>query len=273
MAGQPPECRDHGPGHAEMHAPGHHRWVLSEPDIPFDLPVLYEDEAIIVVDKPHFLATMPRGMWYRQTALMRLRERYNDPRIVPAHRLDRPTAGVLVFVRNPAARGAYQLVFQNRRARKVYECLAPVRVPQQPHTGTVVRLAAPRPFPLERRSHIVKTRGVLCAQEIPGVVNAVTRIERAELDRAASARAGEPIARYVLHPQTGKTHQLRVHMNALGLPILGDDFYPRIEQRAYDDFSQPLELVARVLEFRDPLTGEPRRFVSRVPLGAAISRM
>ena len=216
---------------------------------------------------------MPRGMWYRQTALMRLRERYNDPRIVPAHRLDRPTAGVLVFVRDPAARGAYQLVFQNRRARKVYECLAPVRVPQQPHTGTVVRLAAPRPFPLERRSHIVKTRGVLCAQEIPGVVNAVTRIERAELDRTASARAGEPIARYVLHPQTGKTHQLRVHMNALGLPILGDDFYPRIEQRAYDDFSQPLELVARVLEFRDPLTGEPRRFVSRVPLGAAISRM
>ncbi len=273
MAGQPPECRDHGPGHAEMHAPGHHRWVLSEPDIPFDLPVLYEDEAIIVVDKPHFLATMPRGMWYRQTALMRLRERYNDLRIVPAHRLDRPTAGVLVFVRDPAARGAYQLVFQNRRARKVYECLAPVRVPQQPHTGTVVRLAAPRPFPLERRSHIVKTRGVLCAQEIPGVVNAVTRIERAELDRTASARAGEPIARYVLHPQTGKTHQLRVHMNALGLPILGDDFYPRIEQRAYDDFSQPLELVARVLEFRDPLTGELRRFVSRVPLGAAISRM
>ena len=105
------------------------------------------------------------------------------------------------------------------------------------------------------------------------MVNAITRIERAELDRTASARAGEPIARYVLHPQTGKTHQLRVHMNALGLPILGDDFYPRIEQRAYDDFSQPLELVARVLEFRDPLTGELRRFVSRVPLGAAISRM
>ena len=148
-----------------------------------------------------------------------------------------------------------------------------MRPPQRPPTGTVTRLAAPRPFPLERRSHIVKTRGVLRAQEIAGVVNAVTSIERAELNRAASARAGEPIVRYVLHPKTGKTHQLRVHMNSLGLPILGDDFYPRIEQRAYDDFSQPLELVARVLEFRDPLTGEARRFVSRVSLGAAISRM
>ena len=133
-------------------------------------------------------------------------------------------------------------------------------VMEQPHTGTVVRLAAPRPFPLERRSHIVKTRGVLCAQEIPGVVNAVTSIERAELDRtrarrrsagrggaparcagrcsvraAASARSGGTTCRAAwLHLQTGKTHQLRVHMNALGLPILGDDFYPRIEQRAYD---------------------------------------
>ena len=217
------------------------------------MPVLHEDAAIIVIDKPHFLATMPRGMWYRQTALMRLRERYDDPRITPAHRLDRATAGVLVFVRDPAARGAYQTMFQQRRAVKTYECAAPLRPASRPRTGTVRRLEPPRPFPLERRSRIVKTRGVLQAY-----------IERAQsLGHAAD---GTPIARYVLRPRTGKTHQLRVHMNALGLPIVGDDLYPAIEERASDDFSRPLELVARRLEFADPLSGERRVFTSQVPL-------
>ena len=84
---------------------GHHRWVTSEPTIPFDVGILYEDADIVVIDKPHFLPTTPRGMWYRQTALMRLRQRYHDDAITPAHRLDRATAGVVVFVRNPAMRG------------------------------------------------------------------------------------------------------------------------------------------------------------------------
>lgn len=247
-----------------MNAQRPHRWVADEPDIPFAMPVLYEDAAIIVVDKPHFLATMPRGMWYQQTALMRLRERYDDPRITPAHRLDRATAGVLVFVRDPAARGAYQTMFQERRAVKTYECAAPLAVPTRPATGTVRRLAPPRPFPLERRSHIVKTRGVLQAYETPGAVNAETRIDRAWL--LGRATDGTPIARYVLTPRTGKTHQLRVHMNALGLPIVGDDLYPTIEERAWDDFSRPLELVARRLMFTDPLSGEPHVFTSRIPL-------
>lgn len=256
-----------GPATPMRTSRGRHRRVVDEPDVPFDMPVLYEDDAIVVVDKPHFLATMPRGMWYRQSALIRLRERMGEPDIVPAHRLDRPTAGVLVFVRDRTLRGAYQTLFQNRLARKTYECLAPVRPLARPRTGTVRRLAPPRPWPLVRRSRIVKTRGVLCAQEVPGVVNAVTRIERAELHAGVSVREGMPIARYVLHPRTGKTHQLRVHMNALGVPIVGDDFYPRVVERAYDDFSRPLQLVARTLEFTDPVSGEPRRFVSRVPLG------
>ncbi len=247
-----------------MNAPHAHRWVVDEPDIPFAMPVLYEDAAIIVVDKPHFLATMPRGMWYRQTALMRLRARYDDPRITPAHRLDRATAGVLVFVREPAARGAYQTMFQERRVVKTYECAAPLKIPARPATGTVFRLAPPRPFPLERRSRIVKTRGVLQARETRGAVNAETRVERAQ--RLGHTADGTPIARYVLTPRTGKTHQLRVHMNALGLPIIGDDLYPRIEERAWDDFGRPLELVARRLEFTDPLNGETRVFTSQVPL-------
>ena len=268
-----------------------HRWVTDEPDIPFELGVLYEDARIIVVDKPHFLATTPRGMWYRQSALIRLRERFGEPDITPAHRLDRATAGVVVFVRSKAARGAYQMLFQERRARKVYECLAPVRPVSSSFTddSPVPPIAAARAsafavvddspspaapaFPLTRATRIVKERGRLQAYEEPGEPNAVTGIERADVlvppDVSSAERgAGERgVARYVLRPHTGKTHQLRVHMNALGLPIIGDDLYPRIVERPYDDFSHPLQLVARVLEFDDPFTGEPRRFVSRVALG------
>ena len=235
-----------------------HRIVLEEPQIPFEPKVIYEDRRIIVVDKPHFLATMPRGMWHAETVLIRMRRLYGEPDIIPAHRLDRATAGVLVLVRDPAARRAYQMLFQEHRVRKVYQCLAPVRPMVRPRTGTVRHLDPPRVFPLERRSRVIKRRGVLQAWEERGPVNAITRIELA---------AGRGcLATYTLYPQTGKTHQLRVHMNALGLPIVGDDLYPRIQARAYDDFSRPLQLVARRLEFTDPFTGVKRTFTSSVPL-------
>ena len=252
-----------------------HRYVTDEPHIPFDLDVLYEDAGIIVVDKPHFLATTPRGMWYRQTALIRLREAYGDDAIIPAHRLDRMTAGVVVFVRDPALRGAYQTLFQEHRTTKTYECLAPAAPAMRPRYGTVERLGPPRTFPLLRRSRIIKRRGILQAYEEPGDVNAETMIELGEwaadgsptrVDTTAVRTAGH-VRAYTLHPRTGKTHQLRVHMNALGLPIVGDDLYPRIETRAYDDFSRPLELVARRLTFTDPVSGKEREFVSRIPLG------
>ncbi|NEG96582.1 23S rRNA pseudouridylate synthase [Bifidobacterium sp. SMB2] len=255
--------------------PQRHRWVTDEPDIPFDFDVLYEDEHIIVIDKPHFLPTTPRGMWYRSTALIRLRERLGEPQITPAHRLDRDTAGVVVFVRELSARGAYQMLFQEHRTTKTYECLAPARPIVRPRYGTVERLEPPRVFPLRRRSRIVKDRGILQAYEEPGRVNAETTIEL-----GASGECGirndegtgcrhRSIRAYALHPRTGKTHQLRVHMNSLGLPILGDPMYPRVIDRAYDDFSNPLQLVARTLEFTDPYTGEPRRFDSRMPLALA----
>ncbi|MDN6523233.1 MAG: pseudouridine synthase, partial [Bifidobacterium crudilactis] len=102
--------------------------MTDEPNIPFDLRIIYEDERIIVVDKPHFLPTTPRGMWFRSTALMRLRERYDDPDIIPAHRLDRSTAGVVVFVRDPAARGADKMLFKRHETQKTYESIAPASV-------------------------------------------------------------------------------------------------------------------------------------------------
>lgn len=245
--------------------------------MPFELAILYEDENIIVVDKPHFLATTPRGMWYRQTALVRLRERFGEPQITPAHRLDRLTAGVVLFVRDPARRRDYQMLFQDHRVEKVYECLAPAKPITRPKTGTIERLDPPAVFPLRRCSHIVKDRGRLQAYEVPGEVNAETVIELGDMDleqTSSGPSSGSPNAgyaavryrRYVLHPKTGKTHQLRVHMNSLGLPIKGDDLYPRIIEPDYSDFSQPLQLVARSMGFIDPVGHEPRTFVSRIPL-------
>ena len=157
------------------------------------MDVLYEDERIIVVDKPHFLATMPRGMWYRQTALIRLRERLGEPDITPAHRLDRMTAGVLVFVRDPACRGAYQMLFQNRQTVKVYECLAPCRPISRPRFGTIMQVEPPRPFPLLRRSHITKEHGTMAAFEEPGLANAETLIERGDLKVAAEKPSGKAV--------------------------------------------------------------------------------
>lgn len=235
-----------------------HRYIISEPEIPFECEVLFENARVIVVDKPHFLAVTPRGMWYANTALMRLRKQLNNTDLIPAHRLDRATAGVVLFVKHVDDRGAYQMQFQNRLVRKTYECLAP----EPPATLSL---------PTTVKSHIKKDVGVLQAYEIDRPPNAETLIElkpEAELtdaDRAAVA-AHPGTAVYRLHPKTGKTHQLRVHMNSLGLPMVGDDLYPRVIDRAYDDFSSPLELVARTLEMDDPISGAHWRFVSRIPL-------
>lgn len=273
-----------------------HRFVTDEPRIPFDARILHEDAGIVVVDKPHFLATTPRGMWYRESLLIRLREAYGDDAITPAHRLDRATAGVVVFVRDPALRGPFQMMFQERRVAKTYECLAPLAPvhPRRPAVasgtgggddgrgvactvrprpvGVTRPLGSPRAFPLERVSHITKLRGRIQAFEEPGEANARTVVDILPDQTVAAGEGRVPAARfglraYELHPLTGKTHQLRVHMNALGLPIAGDDIYPTLLDRPYDDFSSPLQLVARSLSFTDPRDGTPRRFESAVPLG------
>lgn len=217
-----------------------YRDLPEEVEVPFDIPVLHRDDDIVVVDKPHFLATMPRGGHVAQTALVRLRRELYSPELSPAHRLDRLTAGVLLFTTRRAVRGAYQKLFAEGRANKVYLARA----------GTDSALA----FPITLRSRIVKQRGRLQAYEEPGEPNAETLVEH----------LGDGL--YRLTPRTGRTHQLRVHMNSLGLPIHGDPLYPEIKDVAPDDFSTPLELVAHSLEFDDPLTGQRRRFVSsRVP--------
>lgn len=217
-----------------------------EVPVPFAVDILHRDRHLLVVDKPHFLATMPRGGWVTETALVRLRRELDLPELSPAHRLDRLTAGVLLFTVHAGARRAYQSLFAEQRVYKEYEALAPI--------------SRDRAFPREVRSRIEKHRGVLQAREVPGEINAVSRIDVIGADDA--------IARYRLLPRTGKTHQLRVHMNSLGIPILGDPLYPAIQSVAPQDFSNPLQLLARKIEFEDPFSGSRRYFTSRRNLAA-----
>ncbi|GGZ61221.1 RluA family pseudouridine synthase [Streptomyces bluensis] len=218
-----------------------HRELPAEERVPFAVDVVYRDEHVVVADKPHFLATTPRGSHVAETALARLRRELGIPTLGAAHRLDRLTAGLVLFTVRPEERGAYQSLFRDRRVAKEYEAVAPHH-----ESPTLPRTV---------RSRIVKERGVMAAREVEGEPNAVSRVELLE------ERDG--LGRYRLTPLTGQTHQLRVHMSALGLPILGDPLYPVVTGPvAAGDFRRPLQLLARVLEFTDPVTGRDHRFVS-----------
>jgi tRNA pseudouridine32 synthase / 23S rRNA pseudouridine746 synthase len=213
-----------------------YRELPDEVPVPFDIPVLYRDDDIVVVDKPHFMATMPRGGHVVQTATVRLRRELDLPELSPAHRLDRLTAGVLLFTARREVRGAYQTLFACGLVRKTYLARAGVDAGLE--------------FPFTVRSRIIKRRGQLQAFEEPGEPNAETLVEH----------LGDGL--YRLTPRTGRTHQLRVHMASLGLPIVGDSLYPNVIDVPRDDFSTPLQLLAQSIEFEDPLTGQERVFVS-----------
>jgi tRNA pseudouridine32 synthase/23S rRNA pseudouridine746 synthase len=244
-----------------------HRKLPSEVPVPFPLDVVYRDEHIVVADKPHFLATTPRGGHVAETALARLRRELGIPTLTAAHRLDRLTAGLVLFTVRPEERGAYQTLFRDRRVGKEYAAVAPY------DPG----LSLPRTV----RSRIVKERGELAAREVEGEPNAVSRIELVE-HRAADGlapdgerhgpgrcRSGHGLGLYRLLPGTGQTHQLRVHMTALGVPILGDPLYPVVTGPVpVGDFRRPLQLLAQTLEFTDPVTGAAHRFRSARVLAA-----
>ncbi|MFZ0531374.1 MAG: pseudouridine synthase [Propionicimonas sp.] len=221
-----------------------HRPLPPEPVVPFTVEVLDADARVVVVDKPHFLATTPRGIHVRESVLVRVRESLDLPDLAPAHRLDRLTAGVLVLTAQRAHRAAYAGLFQEGRAEKTYEALAPF----DPALD----------FPRRVITRIEKRRGSLQAEVVAGEPNAETLVEVVET-RGRHAR-------YRLTPSTGKTHQLRLHLAMLGLPILGDPLYPRVREVDADDFSAPLQLVARRLRFTDPIDQAPRDYTSRFAL-------
>lgn len=222
-----------------------YRDLVDEVEVPFDIPVLYRDDDIVVVDKPHFLATMPRGGHVAQTALVRLRRELDLPDLSPAHRLDRLTAGVLLFTVRPEVRGPYQRLFAEGGVRKTYLARAD-------GVATVS-------LPATLRSRIIKQRGRLQAFEEHGEPNAETYVED----------IGSGL--YRLSPRTGQTHQLRVHMASIGLPIIGDSLYPNVIDVASDDFGNPLQLLAQRLAFTDPITGEDREFVSARVVGRSLA--
>ncbi len=226
-----------------------YRDPAAEVPVPFVIPILHRDDNLLVVDKPHFVASTPRGIHVTESALVRLRCALELPELSPVHRLDRVTAGVLVFTVRAQVRGPYQRLFDERRVRKEYVAAAA-------YDPTLA-------FPRTVRSRIVKERGVLAAQQVPGAANSETVVEL--------LRARDGVGHYRLSPATGKTHQLRVHMNALGLPIVNDNFYPSVYDVAVDDYSAPLQLLARSLAFVDPFSGLERCFVSRRKLGTVPS--
>ena len=205
--------------------------------MPFDIPVLHRDDDIVVVDKPHFLATMPRGRHVAQTATVRLRRELGLPELSPAHRLDRLTAGVLLFTTRREVRGRYQTLFARGRGA-------------QDVPGALGRRSRPRSCRASSTVESSSAAAVYRPSSSRGEPNAETLVEP----------LGDGL--YRLTPRTGRTHQLRVHMASLGLPIDGDPLYPNVIDVAADDFSTPLQLLAHSLEFDDPLTGARRRFVS-----------
>lgn len=216
------------------------REVADEPTIPGEVRVLHADEHLVVVDKPPFLPVTPAGAYVTQTVLARLVAATGKSDLVPLHRLDRLTSGVLLFSSRPDTRDAYQRLFRERRIGKTYEALAP-----------------PLPeldFPLVRRSRIERGEPFFRMREVPGEPNSETRIE--VIGRDAS------LWRYRLRPVTGRKHQLRLHMAGLGAPIANDPLYPQLAASAPDDPARPLQLLASALDFVDPLTGEPRHFES-----------
>lgn len=222
----------------------YYREVADERPIPFVEAVLHADAHLVVADKPHFLPVIPAGGFVEQTLLRRLMHRLGNPDLVPLHRIDRATAGLVLFSANPASRAAYQSLFRERRIDKRYEALAP----------SLPSLM----FPLSRRSRIVAGEPFFRMREVDGEPNSETRIEPIE--------RGEDVWRYALVPVSGRKHQLRVHMAALGAPIMGDTLYPALAERSVDDYRHPLKLLARSLAFVDPLSGERRHFESRLAL-------
>ncbi len=218
----------------------YYRSLPDEPVLPFEETILYQDAHLLVADKPHFMPVTPSGPYLQHTLLVRLKNRLGLPDLVPLHRIDRDTAGLVLFSVQPSTRGAYHSLFRDHQISKHYEAVAPWR--------------AELAFPREHRSRMQEGAQFFRMQEVPGAPNTLTHIELQAVHGAW--------ARYRLSPVTGKRHQLRVHMAALGLPLRNDAFYPELNDPPEGDFSRPLQLLARSLAFTDPLTGQARHFES-----------
>jgi tRNA pseudouridine32 synthase/23S rRNA pseudouridine746 synthase len=247
------------------------RHVANEPVLPFKAQIIFQDDYLVVADKPHFMPVTPGGQYVQQSLLVQLKQQLNLPELSPIHRIDRETAGLVVFSVRTQDRDPYQALFRLRQVEKTYEAIA--GVPE----SSPLKLE----FPLTHKSRMLEDAQFFRMRELEAdeiqdgeAFNSETWIDCAErMDVIESAMqkmtASTPaVARYVLKPITGQRHQLRVHMNALGLPLVGDQFYPSVKRPALDkeDFRQPLQLLAKTIAFSDPLTGGTREFTSKLKL-------
>jgi tRNA pseudouridine32 synthase / 23S rRNA pseudouridine746 synthase len=219
------------------------RAVATEQVIPFAAEIIYADEHIVVADKPHFLPVLPAGKYLEQTLLRRLQQQLDLPDLAPAHRIDQATAGLVLFTKTVAARGHYQRLFRERTITKTYLAVAA-------YSETLE-------LPMRHSSRLVEATHFMQMMEVPGTPNCTTEI-------ALLRRIDAHWALYQLTPISGKRHQLRAHLSALGIAIKNDTLYPILQTQTDTlDFSEPLQLLAQRLAFVDPISGAPRVFESR----------
>ncbi len=226
----------------------YYREVKAEPRIPFQERILYEDDDILLADKPHFLPVTPSGKHVNECLLHRLVVRTGNKQLVSVHRLDKETAGLVLFSKRKETRKDYFALFREERIDKQYEAIASL------------------PKDSGRKTWLIESRiepsgqWILC-HNVPGEMNARSHIELLEED----GKHG----RFSLAPLTGKTHQLRLHMGLIGSQILHDKFYPKLQPESeVVDHSQPLQLLARNLSFTDPVSGIKHLFESENRLSA-----
>ena len=223
----------------------YYRFLAHEIHVPFQHEILFENEDLLVVDKPHFLTMTPTGQYVQETLLVRLKKQTGNQDLTPIHRLDRETAGVVLFSKKPESRGMYQQLFAERKVQKVYHAIAAYHPELK--------------FPLTVQLHLEKGNPFYIMQINPEKLsNTETYIELLEQTQHH--------AKYLLKPKTGKQHQLRVHLNYLGIPILHDPFYPTVQHKADDDFSCPLQLLAKQIQFVDPISQQEMHFMSSFEL-------
>ena len=224
------------------------RRLAREPEIPFEEQILYRDDHILVADKPHFLPVTPSGLYLHQTLLNRLKKKTGIQTLSPIHRIDRDTAGLVIFSVNPDERAQYQNLFRDRTVKKIYEAIAPCS------DELISQL------PMVYQSRLEESEHFLQMEEVEGEPNADTLIELIQIK--------QPWAKYRLTPGSGKKHQLRCHLNVLNVPIKHDQIYPTLTPyQEYDlDVSKPLQLLAKEISFLDPVTKKPRSFMSQKTL-------